>query len=76
MNSQSAFEEEELLPGYIKNPKKIRIIRAFNLFLSLFGYGTFIINNISNLGGIFGAYRFFTIWGVTFTLITNILAQF
>jgi hypothetical protein len=76
MDNHEAFEEKELKSGYIKDSKKIIIIRAFNLFVVAFDYGTQVVGNISHLGHLFAAYRFFTIWGITFTLITNILAQF
>jgi hypothetical protein len=76
MENHQAFEDEELMPGLIKDPKTIRIIRGFNLLLSAFDYSLIIISHINHLDKFFASFKFFTIWGMTFTLVTNILAQF
>jgi len=75
MNSHQDFEDEELMPGYIKDPKKIRIIRGCCLLICVLPYALMVFGS-SSIDDFIGKYKFFTIWGMTFTLIANILAQF
>ena len=72
LDNHAAFEEEAFKPGYIKSSESIRIIRGFNLLINIAVYAMQTYNAGSEL---LSKYKFFTIWGVTFTFLTSIISQ-
>ena len=71
LDNHAAFEEEAYKPGLIQSAESIRIIRGFNLLINFFVYALQTYNAGSEM---LTKYKFFTIWGVTFTFLTNIIA--